>query len=380
MPTRVMLNSVVSLVAIAVPPGPAFVDAIRRVWDRGDAFCVLDPRLPKPEADAAIKALGVDLILDDDGLTTLSTFGSPADPLLPGDALVMATSGSTGHPKAVVHTHSSINASAIATSAAIGAQPDSDTWLACLPLSHIGGLSVVLRALHTDTPVEIHSGFDVTDVEQAARNGATLVSLVTRALRQIDSKLFRSILIGGAAPPASRPSNVIATYGMTETGSGIVYNRTPIDGVEITFDDDDQILLRGPMLFRAYRGGQTPIDDQGWFETGDFGRLGPDGALIVDGRGGDVIISGGEKVWPARAEALLRSLPNVSDAMVVGERHPEWGQQVVAHVVSAGGEPPSLEHIRELVKLELPPWYAPKKLLLVDDLPKTANGKLRRPR
>lgn len=368
----------VKLVAISFPPGQTFVDAIERVWSDGNAFCVLDPRLPKQDANLAIQSLGVDTVLGEDGFTTLPNDVRSLQPLDEGDALVMATSGSTGEPKAVIHTHASIAASASATSKAIDANASSDKWLACLPLSHIGGLSVVLRALHTNTPLELHEGFDAKAVELAARGGATLVSLVTRALTQIDPTLFRTILIGGAAPPKQRPANVVATYGMTETGSGIVYDQATIDGAEIDFDTNGQILVRGPMLFRRYRRGPTPIDQDGWFQTGDFGGLGDAGELVVDGRGSDVIVSGGENVWPSRLEAVLRTSPDISNAMALGEPHPEWGQQVIAHIVTPGVAP-TLEAVRDLVKRSLPAWYAPKKIVIVKELPKTATGKSVKP-
>ncbi len=366
------------LVALALRGGPTYVDTIRRVWDAGDAVAPLDPRLPRAETDRVLAALAPSAVIDDDGRRRALPGGRP---VAEGDALVMATSGTTGEPKAVIHTHASIEASARATSAALGVDPDTDRWVACLPLAHIGGLSVVLRSMVTGTPVEVHDGFDADRVVDAAGRGATLVSLVTRALAQVAPNLFRTVLIGGAAPPADRPANVIATYGMTETGSGVVYDRRLIDGVEIDIGDDSAIRLRGPMLFRAYRHDPDPLDADGWFDTGDDGTIEADGSLRVFGRRGDVIVSGGEKVWPAPVEALLARRADIDQVALIGRPHPEWGHEVVAAVVPADdAAAPSLDDLREAVKAEFGPWCAPRALELHRSLPRTSLGKIRRDR
>lgn len=377
------------LVALALPGGPAFVRAIERTWAMGDAIFPLDRRLPRAELDRVLASVAPGAIIEADGERRLLVGGRPTQP---GDAVIVATSGTTGHPKGVVHTHASIAASALATSKALDVDPASDRWLACLPLAHIGGLAVVLRSLVTGTPVEVHDGFSAPAVAEALGRGVTLTSVVTKALKQIDTEAFRMILVGGAAPPPDRPANVWATYGLTETGSGVVYEREPLDGLEIRIDDCDEIWLRGPMLFRAYRdsagpnsiGGATdhetdPKDADGWFPTGDLGRFAGDGSLSVDGRKGDVIATGGEKVWPERAERVLAAQPGVADVAVIGRQHDEWGQEVVA-VIVASGDGPSLEQLRDAVRAELPVWYAPHRIELVSGLPRTALGKLQRSR
>jgi len=293
----------------------------------------------------------------------------------------MSTSGTTGQPKGVVLTHAAVKASAEATSRAVQANPSTDAWLACLPPAHIGGLSVITRALHTGTKLVTHRGFDAGAVTAAVDEGVTLVSLVTRALAEIDPALFRIVVIGGAAPPPDRPANVLATYGMTETGSGIVYERRPIDGVELRIDGNEQIHVRGPMLLRAYRTAEAdtdPMDGAGWFPTGDLGTFAEDGSLRVFGRSGEVIVTGGEKVWPERTEQLLSGIVGVREVAVTGRPHPEWGAELVALVVAEPGASIDLEQLREAVKSELPVWYAPRILSLVDALPRTGLGKIRR--
>ena len=150
-------------------------------------------------------------------------------PVEDGDALVIATSGTSGEPKGVVLTHGAIVASARATSERLGLDPSRHTWLACLPLAHIGGLSVVTRALVTRTSLVVMPGFDADLVEDAGRSGqVSHVSLVTTALARLDASVFSCVLLGGSKPPATLPPNVVTTYGMTETGSGVVYDGAPL--------------------------------------------------------------------------------------------------------------------------------------------------------
>jgi O-succinylbenzoic acid--CoA ligase len=366
------------VIALDLPAGPAFVAALQRVWEMGGAAFPLDQRLPDAERTRAMSTIAPTHLLDRDGELRALDRGRPAED---GDALVMATSGTTGEPKGVVLTHDGVAASAAATSRAIGADPSSDTWLACLPPAHIGGLSVITRALHTGTRLIAHPGFDPQAVIDAAATGATLVSLVTRALVEIDPALFRVVVIGGAAPPADRPANVLATYGMTETGSGIVYERRPIDSVEIRIADHDEIEVRGPMLLRCYRDAEQdhdPFGPHGWFRTGDLGEITDDGTLRVFGRSGDVVVTGGEKVWPERTERVLRTLGGIADVAVTGRPHPDWGSELVAIVVPTDGAMIDLGELRAAVKAELPVWYAPRALVIVDALPRTGLGKIKR--
>jgi O-succinylbenzoic acid--CoA ligase len=269
-----------------------------------------------------------------------------------------------------------VRASAIASSNRLGVTAD-DHWLACLPLSHVGGLAVVIRALTTRTRLTVLSRFDPGAVQAA---GATLVSLVATALRRIDPATFRLIVLGGAAVPDDLPSNVVATYGMTETGSGVVYDGVPLDGVEIQLADDGEIHVRGPMLLRAYRGADDDLDPRtdGWLATGDLGRWLPDGRLAVDGRANDLIISGGENVWPEPVERAIRRDPRVADVVVAGTPDPEWGQLVTAFVVPASDDAPNLDELRRLVREVLPAYCAPRRLRLVEAIPTTALGKPQR--
>jgi O-succinylbenzoic acid--CoA ligase len=372
-----------ALIALALPPGPAFVDALRQVWEAGDAALPLDGRLPRPALDALLDRLAPAAVLDEHGERHRRAGGGIA--VREGDALVVATSGTTGAPKGVVLTHDAVAASAAATSARLAIDPGRDRWLCCLPVAHVGGLAVITRALVTKTPLEVHPAFDAGAVAEAARRGATRVSLVATALARLQraggAGRFRSIVLGGAAPPEHLPENVVVTYGMTETGRGVVYDGEPLAGVEVRIADG-RIQVRGPMLLRAYRDGDhesDPKDADGWLDTGDGGELDAGGGLVVHGRVGDLIVTGGENVWPAPVEALLACHPGVAEVLVTGRPDPEWGQAVTAVIVPADpAGPPSLAELRDHVRAELPAFCAPRRLDLVKSLPKTASGKIKR--
>jgi O-succinylbenzoic acid--CoA ligase len=221
-------------------------------------------------------------------------------------------------------------------------------------------------------------------VEHQARAGATLVSLVATALARTDASGFRAVLLGGAAPPDRRPANAVTTYGMTETGSGVVYDGVALDGVELRIGDGDlgaegEVLVRGPMLLRGYRDGSDPRLARGWLPTGDAGRIGADGLLTVFGRMAEVIVTGGEKVWPAPVEGVLATHPGIDQVAVWKRPDPEWGERVVAWVVPADpAHPPDLDDLRALVAASLAPWAAPRQLEVVGSLPRTPSGKVRR--
>jgi o-succinylbenzoate---CoA ligase len=360
-----------NLVALAMPGGPGFVDALQRIWDDGDAVFPIDLRLPKPARDRVLEAMVPSAVVEESGERVALVGGRPVED---GDALVVATSGSSGEPKGVILTHDAVQASALATTGWIGRDP-ADHWLACLPLAHVGGLSVITRALAMGIPLTV---LPTVDPDTIRTTGATLISLVPAALDRIDVKQFRRIVLGGSRPPADRPANSVATYGMTETGSGIVYDGYALDGVELRIVGG-QIEVRGPMLLRAYRNGHDPKSADGWLSTGDLGAVADDGRLTVFGRAGDLIITGGENVWPETVEAVLMRHPSVADAAVTGVPDARWGQAVTALVVPTDRATlPTLEQLRDWVKAELPAFCAPHALSLVNAIPRTALGKIRR--
>lgn len=353
--------------------GQGFVETLSQIWERGDAAMPLDPRLPDTARAALIAALAPTRLIEADG-TEQHLDGRQVDA---GDALVIATSGSTGTPKGVVHTHASLEASARSTSTALGVDVSNDRWLCCLPLTHIAGLAIVVRSRTLSIPLVVHDRFDSEAVENAAREGATLTSLVPTALARVDPSLFRRIIIGGQASPENLPDNCRASYGMTETGSAVVFDGDILPGVQLRIVDGE-IQIRGDMLLRCYRDGTDPRTSDGWFPTNDGGEL-ADGRLVVHGRRGDLIISGGENIWPAPIEESLSGLASIAEVAIVGRPDDEWGHVVTAIIVATdASQPPTLDELRDHVKQTLPAHCAPRRIELLNALPRTTLGKIQR--
>lgn len=359
------------LVAIDMPAGDAFVNVLRKVWDSGDAVLPIDQRLPEVARKNLITQFKVSSLIGADGLRVKVAPGEPVDE---GDALVVATSGSTGEPKGVVHTHGSIKAAVANTGARLGCSA-ADHWLACISLAHVGGLSVVLRALHFGSQLTIESRADKATIESAVKNGANMTSLVPTILHSVDISNFKTVLVGGAHTSTNLPSNAISTYGLTETFGGVVYNGEPIDGVEIRIGTDSEIEIRCDSLLRTYRNGIDPKNSEGWLHTGDLGEF-KDGKLSVLGRKDDLIKTGGYKVWPIAVENSLRQHEVVADVVVAGTPDEKWGQTVTAWVVlRPDTKSLRLEDLSKHVRLTLPDYCAPKKVFIVDEIPRSSLGK-----
>jgi O-succinylbenzoic acid--CoA ligase len=281
----------------------------------------------------------------------------------------------------------------------VGARPG-ERWLCCLPGTHVAGLQVLVRSLVSGTEPVLA---ERADAETVAGSGCAHVSLVPTQLQRllapgvekqsVDRSTplagFSSVLLGGAAAPAgllgaARAAGVpvVTTYGMTETCGGCVYDGIPLDGVRVAIRDDDmgdgesgRIWIGGPVLFSGYRGGARALSD-GWFRTGDLGRLDSSGRLTVRGRVDDLINTGGHKVVPGEVAAALQTCPGVSDVVVVGQPDPEWGERVIAVVVpSDPGNPPAPELLRLHVRDRLPRYAAPSRVVMVDAVPMLPSGK-----
>ena len=363
------------LIALDMPASKTFVDLVQRAWSNGDAVLPIDQRLPLTSKKMLLDTMAPSEIIDASFTASSLPNGRP---MQDGDALVIASSGSTGSPKGIIHTHSSLLAGAQASAARLQLTSD-DHWLVCIPVSHVGGFSVISRAMHTGAALTLHPAFDATAVEQALKSGVTHTSLVATALSRIDTSLFRTILLGGSSAPDNLPSNVITTYGMTETGGGVVYSGQPLDNVEIKIVDGE-ILLRCPMLMRAYRDDQTTSLEDDWYATGDIGEIDNNGKLSVYGRQTDMIITGGENVWPSVVEHSMSSHPMIDQVVVRGTPDTTWGQRVVAYVVLNDSAQTSdaslLSDLRDHVKQSLPAFYAPQQIVVLAEIPRTSLGKV----
>ncbi len=294
------------------------------------------------------------------------------------EPLVIATSGSTGEPKRVVLSRAAMRASALATQDRLGGPGQ---WLLNLPPTYVAGVQVLYRSVVAGTE-------PVTEIEQLTGERA-YVSLVAtqlgRLLRDGTSPerqalaAFDAVLIGGGPlDPAVRTEaeaegiRIVQTYGMSETCGGCVYDGRPLDGVEVRIDDGE-VLLRGVMLFDGYEGDpeRTALAMRdGWFRTDDVGHLDDDGRLRITGRADDVIISGGVKVPAGAVAAMLAKDVAVRLVEVLGVPDPEWGERVVAFV--AANDPLTLDGLRDLVE---PRTWAPRQLVVLDELPRLPNGK-----
>jgi O-succinylbenzoic acid--CoA ligase len=358
------------LIALDMPASVDFTNHVRSSWESGDAVFPIDQRLPQAAKDSFIKQFKPSVVIDSSGT---SVEFSDSEPTQHNDALVIATSGTTGTPKGVVHTHDSIRALLNMSQSRL--QTSSSThWLLCLPVSHVAGFSIVARSIILGNPISILSKFNEIDVKNAALAGATHVSLVPTTLQRIDPTMFNTILLGGAAAPQNLPNNVVTTYGMTETFGGIAYNGQPLDGVEVRIKKES-IELKSPSLFRTYRGHYAERSIEDWYETGDSGAF-SNKQIRVFGRKDDMIITGGENVWPHAVEKVVATFAGVEQVVVGGIDDEQWGQRVVAWIVSSRDVAPTLENIRDHVKTQLPSFCAPSELRVVKEIPMTSLGKV----
>lgn len=377
------------VVAVALPPGPEWLDLVSEVWDAGAALLPVDHRLPEGETRALLHRARPTVVLSPDGMDRRAD-GIPAQADV---ALVVSTSGTAGEPKLVQFDRAAIDAAVAASALALEATPH-DRWLCCLPLAHVGGLLVLLRGVLLGAPVSVHPAFDPAAV--AAAQDAAFTSVVpTMLVRLLDAGVdltgFRAILVGGAHLPLdvreraqASGARLVETYGLTESCGGVVYEGRPLPGVRMRIDAEGGIELSGPMLMLGYRfdaeGTARAFTPDRWLRPGDAGEIDPEGRLHVIGRVDDLINSGGEKVWPQEVEAVLRTHPKVAEILVRGRLDPEWGQRVVAWVVPADpADPPTLEELRAHAARRLPRHKAPREVAVMDALPRTGAGKPRAP-
>lgn len=355
--------------------------------------------------------------LDGGAPVHLAAWGEPSAPTtppvsptrVPADvAVIVPTSGTTGEPKSVGLSAAALCASADATHAALGGP---GSWLLALPIQHVAGAQVLVRALRAGTdPAVLPAGsrFTADRFADGARrvlagDGPAYTALVPTQVARIladDAATalltrFDAVLVGGAAMPypiaeeaTDRRIRIVRTYGMSETAGGCVYDGQALPGSAFDVAADGVISVGGPTLAEGYltpegaldtSGFSTGADGRRWFRTSDVGLIRPDGLLEVLGRADDVIVTGGHKVRPELVRRALLDLDGVTDAFVVAVPDPHWGHAVGALLVwqdPAGAL--TAAQVRAALS-GLPPYARPWWVRAVPHLPLTALGKPDRP-
>ena len=311
-------------------------------------------------------------------------------------AVIILTSGTSGIPKAVQLSYGNFETSCSNWNKFINFE-HSDQFLCCLPLHHIGGLAVLIRALMYGFSVSLINEFQVEVVLKTIQNHTvTIISLVPTMLKRIldlDGGLkvlqsLRWILLGGGPSPEylldiciKEKLNIVKVYGMSETCSGTVglklldepsnklYAGRPFPGAKV-WTENDEIHISGPMVMKGYVG---ETETNSTFNSHDLGRIDDDNLLFLDIRRKDLIVTGGENVNPIEVEECLMNVEGISDAAVVGIDDDEWGQKVTAYIVTTSFEN---ELLHSELKKSLSPYKIPKEYLQVSHIPRNELGKI----
>jgi O-succinylbenzoic acid--CoA ligase len=366
-------------VGLAIAPGTDYVVALHACLLAGALVVPVDLRLTEAERPE------VDVLVEGDALAVRCARGSDVRDAhdLDAPAILVHTSGTTSAPKPIRLTYVNWLWSALGSAVALGVDPG-ERWLCTLPLSHVGGLSILLRSAIYGTTAIIHERFETDRVLAALRDpdGPTIVSLVPTTLaRLLDAGLreppaLRWALLGGAPlPPAllARAAEagvpVAPTYGLTEACSQVATAGVPLFCTRVTLAADGEILVSGPTV--SPDAGPQPL------RTGDLGAFDAEGRLSIVGRKADTIVTGGENVAPAEVEAALEAHPDVAEAGVVARPDDTWGEAVVALVrLRDGAEATPLDLLGH-ARAHLARFKVPKDIQIVaDPLPRTPSGKL----
>ena len=406
-------------------PGVLIVECAWRQRVSGGSAPVYELPAPEPELPPLGQAAGA---IEPPGIEGLPL--APASSLLDRVPLaspqaILYTSGTSGRPKGAVLSFGNLLWSALGSSLRLGTNA-ADRWLAPLPLFHVGGMSVLWRSALAGSTALLPGRFDAERLAEALeRDRVSLVSLVPTMLSRILDRWgdrpapagLRAVLLGGGPIPpdlleqAARTGFPIAvTYGLTEAasqvatspplaGEGALAAAAPLpftelrivgpDGRDLAPGRPGEILVRGPTVMSGYwrdPEASAAALAGGWLHSGDLGWLDDRGRLQVGGRRDDLIVSGGENIYPAEVEAALLRHPLLAECCVLGEPDPDWGQRALAVIVlqPAAGEPPSPQAVEAtltaFLRTQLAGYKLPRRYILAPSLPRTAAGKLQRSR
>lgn len=331
--------------------------------------------------------------------------------------LIVHTSGTSGKPKGATLTYGNVFYSAMASASRIGHLPD-DKWLCVLPLFHVGGLSILIRAMLYGITVDLREKFNVDAINHAlTHDDITLISLVPTMLYRLleagteawNPKL-RLVLLGGAAATPELMERCIAenisvatTYGLSESasqvattlpgdavrkpgtvGKPLMFTQVKIvdeDGKQQPANEYGELLVKGKTVMQGYYNNPEAtaktIQD-GWLHTGDIGYLDVDGDLFLVQRRSDLIVTGGENVYPAEVEAILRQHPAIKEAVVVGIPDAEWGQKIAVAIVLDSEKNLSESEIEKYSRENMASYKIPRIIKFVEELPLTGSGKIQR--
>ena len=374
----------------------------RQIKDSGLQLCLVENSLWRSGMTDPFKSYSAFLITSADPGELIPVFKSN------WVASIMYTSGTTGRPKGVLQTFGNHFYSAVSSALNLGLS-SADKWLCVAPIFHISGFSIIMRGLIYGMTVRLVEKFRAEELERILANETvTIMSVVPFMLKKLIQQqnktnthynsAFRCMLLGGGTIDREtleaclqRSIPVVQCYGMTETCSQIVALRSadallklgsvgqPLFSTQLKLSKDGEILLKTPALTPGYLNLPDKLPSKmidGWYRTGDIGHLDKEGYLYIDGRADEMLISGGENIFPQEVEQIYQRYPQINEVAVVGQNDSVWGQVPVAFVVSDRRLSPTklinygYEHLAR--------YKVPQHYIFVSELPKNASGKIRR--
>ena len=359
----------------------------------------IERREQLPNSISAIVFESLERILSDEEVEVEDTFDWTFEDR--DIAAIMNTSATTGQFKSVPLQWGQIRAHVQASKEVLG-KTEQDNWLMVLPLFHVSGLSILMRSLYNGTAVTILPKYDEAQVLKLIESeNINMMSLVPTILTQLDPSIthhkLRVILLGGEFIPMAlidacekKSLPIYKTYGMTETFSQSVtfsvldypHKRDsvgkPLPGMQVRIDNPDadgvgEIHLTGPMVMTGYID-KEPID--GDLNTDDIGYVDEDGFVYILNRRKDLIISGGENIYPKELEDLVYTLPSVKECAVVPVPDPKWGQVPALFVAFYDGESMTSDEILSFMTKSLAKYKVPKYVKILPALPRNGTGKI----